>query len=487
MTEHQVQRGRTATAPTPDRHTRCIHIRTLEDLRRGHGLVADIDDPDLPVDRFPPVPALGAGCTAIVQGNINITVLRHVSFIDPVAARPETIGHGLRCGLGIDMKNDRIFFGRIEPGRPDHPAVQLHAIGRLHPEELHRVRGRGQLRQGICHGTLSTARGPVIRQAYPFAHPRNAMVVEAMDRYTPTGGNIIFMGPRLTFGGQSLRRLSTFDPDPVEVSARSIIRRSRKINISAALIHAVDVDQVVGAIRDQLRSRPVHRHAPEMPPAVCFTGPDKGAAAFQPVPAAIGITVVPGRQNIHPCTVALRENKLHAPAGAIAGKEFALLLLAVELLDDDPSAIRYPFHPREIVLAGISGDLHPRHRSAGHRHHANAYSGRRFANLGILHRDHAGIDGVGIVHHQEITRPRCIHLPKGDPLTVRTPPETIPAGELLFIDPIESTVDQAAMPVLRQRPRHSTGEVLHIEIVITHVSGAPPIRRQLGEHQRLSR
>ena len=476
MPEHQVQGGRTTTAPTPDRHTRRVHVCTFEELLRSHGLIADIDDPDLPVDRFPPGTALGGRRAAVVQRNINITILRHVSFIDPVTARSETIGHGLRGGLGIDMENDRIFFGWIKSSRLYHPTIQLHAIGRLHPEELQRIGCGSQFCDRIRDRSLPATQGSVVRQTDPFAHPRNAMVGEAMDRYPPTGRNIIFMGPRLTFGGQSLRGPSTIDPDPVEISARGIIRRSRKINISAALVHPVEVDQVVVPARDQAWGRSVHRHPPKMPPAVRFTGPDKGAATLEPIPAAIGVSFIPVGQDINPGTVTLREYKLHASDCGITGKEFALLLFPVQLLDNDPTAIGYPFHTREIVLTGIPGDLHPCHRSAGHRHDPDAHGRWRFPNLGIFHRDHAGINGIGIVHHQEIARAGGIHLPESDPLTIRTPPETIPTGKLLFIDPVESAVDQPAMPVFRQRLRHTTGQVLYVEIIIAHISGASAVR-----------
>ena len=72
------------------------------------------------------------------------------------------------------------------------------------------------------------------------------------------------------------------------------------------------------------------------------------------------------------------------------------------------------------------------------------------------------IDGIYIVDDVEHARPFRIALPIGDVLSVRTPAETVAAGELFFIHPVECPVHDRIASVVCQLCDLAGGDVFHI-------------------------
>ena len=86
------------------------------------------------------------------------------------------------------------------------------------------------------------------------------------------------------------------------------------------------------------------------------------------------------------------------------------------------------------------------------------------------------IDGIYIVDDVKYSGSFCVTLPIGDEATVGAPTETISTGELLLLDPVESTIHETLAPIRGQWPDFSAGYLFHIDVILADISHSRAIR-----------
>ena len=211
-----------------------------------------------------------------------------------------------------------------------------------------------------------------------------------------------------------------------------------------------------------------------MPPARSFTDPGELPVSIQPLPVAHRVEVG---------GVGFRENRPHGSRAGVAQHHVIRVLQSVHSLDDDLVRIARPLHPGDVVVPQVPRNLAPGGRSTGAGHHAHPGRGIGAAGLGVLDRDRVRVDGIGVVDHEEVTHALGVELPVGDRSPIRAPPEPVPGEELLFVHPVERSVDQRLRAAGREADDVPGGHVLDEDVVLADVPHALAGRIELGEHE----
>src|ERR1044072_9210797 len=93
MLEQGVQTHEPAVAPTPDSYPTRIHVRTLGQRPRSHGLVPRFQHPQLAVDRFPPFASERGRCPMVIDAGHEISALGEHEM-PQVISSPEVLHRG---------------------------------------------------------------------------------------------------------------------------------------------------------------------------------------------------------------------------------------------------------------------------------------------------------------------------------------------------------------------------------------------------------
>lgn len=91
---------------------------------------------------------------------------------------------------------------------------------------------------------------------------------------------------------------------------------------------------------------------------------------------------------------------------------------------------------------------------------------------------------VGVVDQRKLGHVALIELEVRDAFPIGTPVEAVAKGELLFVDPIGSPIDDEIAAVAGDGLGRAGSDVLDPDVVILQVAGLGSIRRQLGVEQR---
>ncbi len=75
-----------------------------------------------------------------------------------------------------------------------------------------------------------------------------------------------------------------------------------------------------------------------------------------------------------------------------------------------------------------------------------------------------------IVDERVILHAGCVELPEGDLLAVRTPLKSIANGELFFVHPVGSSVDNIFGAVISELGDFSDCEIFHVDIIFADVT-----------------
>ena len=167
------------------------------------------------------------------------------------------------------------------------------------------------------------------------------------------------------------------------------------------------------------------------------------------------ISIVPSSEDVYkrqvrvqPCCICVGEDILRCRATDAGDPYFVRVLRTVHLLDEQFVASGDKLHTGNVVVSRIAGNLYPGCRSPGCRKIAHFDCRVRAACLRIREMQDGRVDGIHIIDDVEHPRSFCVALPVGDILSVRTPSETVAAGEFFFIHPVECTVHDRLAPVM---------------------------------------
>src|SRR4051812_12424150 len=125
--------------------------------------------------------------------------------------------------------------------------------------------------------------------------------------------------------------------------------------------------------------------------------------------------------DVDPRAVALDDHRSDIAARRAGEVQRVYGLSTIELLNGEVRRIRRPIHSRQIIVAWIAGDLHPRRRSACRTDDANSSGGVGRTGLRILYGNRERIERVRVVDQQKITDAAGVELPVRDVSAVRTP------------------------------------------------------------------
>src|SRR5271168_4124144 len=168
------------------------------------------------------------------------------------------------------------------------------------------------------------------------------------------------------------------------------------------------------------------------------------------------------------------------------------------MFDHEIVCFRNPFHPRDVVIAGIAGNGNPARVTPSGTDNADAHGGVCSAGDGVGNVEALGIaagTGIGktgddfaggaeIVEQGENADAGSIELPVSDLAAVGTPAKAIAQKEFFFVDPIGSAVDDGVGTVVSELHDDAGREVFDVDVVGANVPDLRSVGRKLGEHER---
>ena len=266
------------------------------------------------------------------------------------------------------------------------------------------------------------------------------------------------------------------EPAAEQVALHRVVRRGGVVEPPPLRVDALDLQHVVVALGDQAGPLAVARHHVDVFPPIPLAHPGEALPVLQPHQVV---------HQVHPGAVLLDQHGAHLAGLRVAQHHLVAVLQPVEPLEDHLAGRGGPFHPGDVMVPRVPLDLHPASGTAGGAHHADPRRRVGLAHFGVLHRDHPGVERIGVVDHAEVPNRVGIELPVGHARAVGAPPP--PVGvvvhQLFFVHPVEGAVDERPGAVVGQRDDRTGGEVLGVEVVLAHVAHASAVGGELGEHQ----
>ena len=139
-----------------------------------------------------------------------------------VPGRP-AIEDGLAVRFPVDVDEHRVLMGRIEVPRLDHPRVHHHAVPYIQLQEFRGVGDRGLGPASDLLVVLQDTNDTVLREADQFGY-RGGVVRGIRVKGPPkVGREVVEVGSRLVFWGNSLGLFGSIQPDPVEVPLGGVV------------------------------------------------------------------------------------------------------------------------------------------------------------------------------------------------------------------------------------------------------------------------
>src|SRR5690606_22904370 len=179
-----------------------------------------------------------------------------------------------------------------------------------------------------------------------------------------------------------------------------------------------------------------------LPKTTFLRYPDECFSIVCPIPTT-GIAVIPTCFNIYPCGIFLRVNGTTLSGIGICQYDFAVILFAVELLEDDGLSIQNPFHAWNIMLRFVAFYFYFSGVLLFKVVQPDTCCRGIHAYFWIFHRNRKRVETISVIYHQEVSGTSCILFPKCYFLSVRRPPKTVFCSELFFVSPIKGAVNDA--------------------------------------------
>ena len=221
----------------------------------------------------------------------------------------------------------------------------------------------------------------------------------------------------------------------------------------------LDIVEVTFGNGDDLFS--VAAYTIQVAPSAPFAFPGEILVVFQPLDIIV---------RVQPCRIFVCKDILRGCAADLGDPYFVGILFPVQLLDEQLIAFGDEVHTRDIVVAGISGNVDPGRCSSCCRDVSDFYGRVGSSCFRIGEMKDSGIDGIDVVDDIEYAGSFRIALPVSDVFAVRTPAETVAATEFLFIYPVECTVYDGLASVAGQLGDFAGVYVFHIYIIVGNIS-----------------
>src|SRR5262245_59250342 len=246
VAKNRIEARGTSTAPSPDADAGRIDEWPFDDRPDSVSLILRVQHTHPAVDRLAPRSASRSRGASIVYANDNVTLLPQHRV--PHTAEPSPcVEHGLPPGFAVDMKQHRVAFLRVEVGRLDHPAVELHTIADIHAEELRLALSK--FAQSLLQVSIINQHSQlrVLWQPDDLHHRGHGEGRISMDRQIAAGRNEVAVRTRLACRGKFLGRPGAVEPRTEKVTLSRVVRRCRKIEPAASLNNPLDADYIITA------------------------------------------------------------------------------------------------------------------------------------------------------------------------------------------------------------------------------------------------
>ena len=120
--------------------------------------------------------------------------------------------------------------------------------------------------------------------------------------------------------------------------------------MASFFVHAANFSDVVGAGGDELHAVSVARDEVGVAPAVALAEPQKVLAVVDPLNFV---------HHVHPGGILIAENLADLAGGGVGEQHIVGILQAIQMLDGEFAGISGPLEARDVIVAGIAGDVHP--------------------------------------------------------------------------------------------------------------------------------
>src|SRR6266550_9525989 len=253
-------------------------------------------------------------------------------------------------------------------------------------------------------------------------------------------------------GSQLLFFTLAIDPLAEKIALRGVFWRGVEIKPAICCVHFFHTDDIEVARRNAFHVAAVARDRINVSPAVTFARPKKSLAVIYPLDIAasqarlVPVDVAP--RDVHPGVVFFGKHRMNFASLAITKHDHVRVLQAVELLNDNFIGVCGPLHAGQIVVAWVAGNIEPACGAPGGAYHTNACGRISLTCFWIRKRSDLWIESSCVVDELHLFHAFGIKLPVGDLFAVRTPAPAVAAKEFLFIDPVESAIDNVARAIL---------------------------------------
>ena len=188
-----------------------------------------------------------------------------------------------------------------------------------------------------------------------------------------------------------------------------------------------------------------------------FTFPSKILITLQPMDIVV---------SFYPCLVGISKDMSRIVFTNLGNPYLIGILFTIHLLNEKFVAFRDELHTRNVIVTGITRNVHPSSSTTFYRYITYFYSRISRTCLRIRETLDSRIDRIYIINNVKPTGTIGITLPISNELTVRTPTETVTTTEFFFVYPVECTIDNLFITVLCQLNNRSVCQCFYIDIVL---------------------
>ena len=471
IAEHAVERLAPTAAPACDADALGVDEGELAcQVENASCLVFAGKGAHLAVDALAPLPATRGCSTAILDAHHDVAQAGQILM--PRAARPHIL-HGRTGWLAIHVDNHGIFLAAIEVVRLDHPGIE-HQFARTHLHEL----------LGLYAQLVKLLLGLAVVHQCPDRLGRGerlhlylwhrAGIAEGVDSPCAGGRHVVVVLSLLRGIAHQFAPSVAEQFGAIQIPLCGIVGRSNEIHVAALLVQPHLLYHVEVTLRDAHHLPSVGTHSVQVPPSVPLTHPREPLAFLQPLHPIV---------RLHPRAVRVLKDVPQIVLPNRRCPHLVAVLRSVHLLDEQLVRAWHKLHPRQVVVALITGNRQPSGRASLCTYIPHLHSTVRRASLGVGEVLHDGVDAIHVVDDVKPSRAARVALPVGYVPSVATPTETVATAELLLIHPVERAVHNGVTPVCGDGSAGLCLQILHINVVAAHVGHLARIGRELGKHQ----